>query len=461
MKHLDIDSLRSASAFGSPREGVGAEDAVEPLPPTDQQLLGEYVANRSEGAFAQLVARHAGLVYSAALRQTLNETSAEEITQAVFIILARKASSLCRETLLEGWLFRAVRYAVMDARKIEARRNRREHEAAQMYSTAAGEETESAWMHMAPLIDEALASLSAKDRHAILLRFFEEKSFRHIGEKVGSNENAARLRVVRALEKLRRFFQKRGVIVSSGLLSSALLVHSSQAVPPGLVSSVMGVVASGQCSAELALLIRAILRRIWWRTWPIWVSGFGIAVLLVVIVTAFVLPDRDAVRAQVRAVAMAVDNAISFDDPDILLAHIHFRNPEEEQFKPVLSAFIRAAVGLRRQVRETFDAQPARMEIWLWTLEQLFQGQPRRGQTNIPPDRIVDDLFQPYLVVVAKVGREWKWDFFASFPPDVAQEQMKALRERTTLCERVTRQIREGEITNADQALAQIRTRSN
>src|SRR5947208_1077170 len=139
----------------------------------DQHLLREYLSTRSEDAFAKLVARHTGFVYSAALRQTGNRTAAEEITQAVFVILARKTAALRSETQLRGWLFRAVRYAAMDLHKVEARRFCREQEAARLESTRRCEEPASAWAQMAPLIDEALASLSAKDRDAVVLRFFE------------------------------------------------------------------------------------------------------------------------------------------------------------------------------------------------------------------------------------------------------------------------------------------------
>lgn len=457
MKQPEIDILKSEPAPAR-METDGPE---QPAKPTDQELLSAYAATQSDHAFAQIVERHAGFVYSAALRQTGNQTAAEEISQAVFVILARKALILHRETLLESWLFRTVRYAAWDARKIEARRIRREHEAARMRLTDSCEGPERSWAEVAPLLDEALASLSVKNRHAILLRFFQEESFRHIGEKVGGNENSARLRVVRALEKLRRFFQKRGIVVSSAVLSGALQVHSSQAVPPRLVGSVMAVVVSGQSPAAVELLIAAILRRLWWPTCLRWVSSVVVAILLVVTVTEFVLNNPVPAGPQVRSVAMAVDDAISFDKPDLLIDHIHFRNRKEEQFKPALSAFIRAAVGLRKQVRETFGAQPVRMQIWLWTVEQLFEGQPRRGQPGGPTDRVVDDFFQPYFMVMVKVGRGWKWDFFASFPPEVAPERLEALRKKAAVCERVTRQIRDREITTAEQAFAQIQERLN
>ena len=171
----------------------------------DQHLFREYLSTRSEDAFAKLVAGHTAFVYSAALRQTGNRTAAEEITQAVFVILARKTAAIRSETQLRGWLFRAVRYAAMDLHKVEARRFWREQEAARLQSTRSWEEPASAWEQTAPVIDDALASLSAKDRDAVLLRFFEKKSFREIGETFGGNENSARLRVVRALEKLHEF----------------------------------------------------------------------------------------------------------------------------------------------------------------------------------------------------------------------------------------------------------------
>jgi len=452
MKQPEINILKS----GPPGESIAADKPEQPGILTDQELLSEYAATESEHAFAQIVMRHAAFVYSAALRQAGNQTAAEEITQAVFVILSRKASSLRRETMLEGWLFRAVRYAAWDARKIEARRFRREREAARMHSTVTPEGEESAWAEMAPLVDEALASLSAKDRSAILLRFFEKKGFRDIAETLGGNQNSARLRVVRALDKLRRFFQRRGIVVSSGLLSSALLVHSSQAASPVLVSSVMGMVASGQCPAAVGLLVSAILRRIWWRSWWLWAGSLALAIFLAVAVAGFIREDRVPVATQTRTVAMAVDNAISFDNPDLLIGQIHFRNLEEEQFKPVLSAFIRAAAGLRKQVRETFGAQPVRAQIWLWTVDQLFQGQPRRGQNDVSSDRVTDDFFQVYLMVMVKVEHAWKWDFFASLPPDVARQRMKILRDKTVLCERVTQQIRDGEITTPELALARI-----
>jgi RNA polymerase sigma factor (sigma-70 family) len=457
MKQFELPVSRSDQC----RENGEAMIPMEQRVPTDQQLLGSYAASQSEEAFEQIVTRYASFVYSAALRQTENQTVAEEITQAVFVILARKASRLVEDTVLAGWLFRAVRYAALDFRKVEARRIRRERRAALMNSTEAREEPESAWKQMAPFIDEALTSLSAKDRHAVLLRFFENKSFRDIGEQFGGNENSARVRVVRALEKLRAFFQKRGLTISAGLLSGALLIPSSQAAPPALANSVLSMVNSGNCPAKVAVFVRAILLRLWWRRWPMWVGSAVLALLLATVVVGLVREERARTvtqrRAMARATALAIDNAISFGDANAFLSQVHFRNREEEQFKPVLMAFIRAAVGLRKQVRDTFDAQPVRLQIWLWEAGQLLQGQPGRSKDNVAAGRVTDDFFQPYLLVLVKVDGAWKWDMFSSLSPEVTRERMRILREKTALCERVTGMIQEGKVTTADQALALVR----
>src|SRR5262245_47646553 len=206
----------------------------------DQELLRAYAATGADDVFELLVTHYVDLVYSAAFRQTGNHATAQDVTQAVFVILARKAASLRRETVLAGWLFRAVRYAALDARKIDARRQLREQEAALMQQTDSVKETEGEWEQLAPLLDEALATLGQKDRDAVLLRFFEKKSFGEIGTVLGGNENSARVRVVRALQKLRGFLHRRGVAVSAIALSGALLSNSVQAAPPGLASALAG-----------------------------------------------------------------------------------------------------------------------------------------------------------------------------------------------------------------------------
>jgi RNA polymerase sigma factor (sigma-70 family) len=170
----------------------------------DFELLRAYVERQSEPAFTELVERHKGLVYASALRQTGDPSLAEEITQAVFTVLARKAASLRRETVLSGWLFRATRFAAADALKRERRRIRREIEAMNRSDqNQPPDEAALAWREIAPVLDESLARLGETDRHALLLRFFERKTLTEVGAALGLSEEASRKRVDRALYKLR------------------------------------------------------------------------------------------------------------------------------------------------------------------------------------------------------------------------------------------------------------------
>src|SRR5262245_59030157 len=170
----------------------------------DIELLREYALRNSEAAFATVVSRHVNLVYSAALRRVGNHHQAEEITQAVFVILARKAGSLSGRTVLPGWPFQTARLTAANYLRTELRRTRREQEACMQ--SPPDENPSDLWQQMAPALNDVIAGLSEKDRNAIVLRFLKGKDFKEVGVALGATEEAAQMRVGRALEKMRRLF---------------------------------------------------------------------------------------------------------------------------------------------------------------------------------------------------------------------------------------------------------------
>lgn len=171
----------------------------------DMELVRQYVTSQSESAFAALVSRHTNLVYSAAFRRVGNSQLAEEITQAVFTILAQKADRLNQKTVLPGWLYRAACYVSGHAIKQEFRRQRREQEAyMQSFSNQAEPEV---WSQITPLLEDAMMRLGKGERDALVLRFFEGHSLKEAGTASGSSEAATKMRVKRALEKLRVYFR--------------------------------------------------------------------------------------------------------------------------------------------------------------------------------------------------------------------------------------------------------------
>ncbi len=231
----------------------------------DHELLREYATRNSEEAFRALVDRHAGLVYHAALRQVHNPHTAEEVAQAVFIALARKAGRISRSTVLPGWLYRATRFAVSDLARRESRRQRREQEAFHMEHSNQPDDTSAIWEQITPLLDTALERLSQSERDAVLVRFFQEGSHKEVARALGISEDAAKMRVSRAVEKLRVIFAKHGFVVPAASLGTALSANAAQAAPASLAVSVTKLAAAkGAASASTLTITKGILKLMAW-----------------------------------------------------------------------------------------------------------------------------------------------------------------------------------------------------
>jgi RNA polymerase sigma factor (sigma-70 family) len=183
----------------------------------DRRLLNLYVSRRSGAAFGELVRRHTPLVYGLALRKTRDAGMAEDVAQTVFCLLARKAASL-RSRPLSGWLFAATRYAAANALRATVRRKRHERAAARPEEVAG---RHSSKPELSYLLDDALARLSRADREVVLLRYFDGLEAGALAGALGLTEQAARRRLARAIQRLRRCFAAAGVSLSAAGISAA------------------------------------------------------------------------------------------------------------------------------------------------------------------------------------------------------------------------------------------------
>lgn len=228
---------------------------------TDATLLRLYADTRDGDAFAELVRRHIDAVYSAALRRVGGDTHlAEDVAQQVFVALERKAASLVHHPVLSSWLYVATRHEASNIVRTERRRKAREREALAMQDAESKNASAVDWSQVAPLLDGVIDQLDATSRMAVLLRFIESRKFAEIGTALDLTEDAARMRVERAVERMRGALARRGIMSSSTALGVALTSHLVVAAPAPLAAHVVAAVASTLAGSGLVATLAGVFK---------------------------------------------------------------------------------------------------------------------------------------------------------------------------------------------------------
>lgn len=357
---------------------------------TDLELLNAYKAHHSESAFTELVNRHAGMVYASAMRQLGNPHQAEEVTQAVFILLARKAATLNSSVVVGGWLFRATQFAVNDLKKGEFRRQRRENLAYQMNTESPLPEThesdESAWDRVGPVLDSCLHNLGESDRHAILLRFFENKSLAEVGAALGIAEDAARKRVSRAVDKLRTLLMQRGTTVSDDVLSPLLSRQSRPTAPAGLMASTVAAALHSlpNAASPAATLASGVGKHLSWLQWKSWISIGAATALVTSSVTWTWIAHNPFNQSSAIVAGKTADNyqPAGFDNPDTV--HKFIQGLQTEALRQNRAA-IAASVRYPLRVNTTTGSSMIRTESELMaSFDKIFPAQVLRVLLKCP-----------------------------------------------------------------------------
>jgi RNA polymerase sigma factor (sigma-70 family) len=256
----------------------------------DTQLLANFVQHGSEPAFRTLVERHLPLVLGTARRITGESGLAEEVAQTVFILLARKAPRLGPGTILSGWLYRTTRFVAARAIVAEQRRRRREQKAVSMQLQ---NDPDPHWQKVAPQLDHALGRLSETDRNAVLLRYVQECPVRDVGAALGLGEEAAKKRIARALEKLRRILRRRGTEVSAAAFIAGVARESASAAAAGLAQQISAAavahatVGAGLTAGTSALVADVLAAWRWAKIKALLAAGAGLLVVASVVPSAF------------------------------------------------------------------------------------------------------------------------------------------------------------------------------
>jgi RNA polymerase sigma factor (sigma-70 family) len=392
---------------------------------TDLELLRCYAREHAEEAFADVVQRHLGLVHSAALRQVRSTHLAEEIAQSVFVDLARNARRLAPNTVVAGWLYEVTRRTAIDVLRRESRRELREQTAEELNSMNS---TEPDWMEIAPLLEEAMATLEPGDRAAILLRYFENKSLREVGRTLGASENAAQKRVSRALDRLHRFFRSKDIPTTAGALALLISGNAVQSTPLQLGATIAtaavqagAAAVAGTTGIAVKTLFMSTTQKAIMATAFVAAVGTGI----------YEAGQASRLRAEVRGLKARVpltENIESLTrERDHATNQLASLMAENEQLKRATAELFKLrgeVTRLKSDARSTENASAGNpvesaARDWLGRVALLKQRLAKTPEANVPELRLLDN--EDWLSAVQEPKLETEKDY---------RKAMSALRSR-------------------------------
>jgi len=430
---------------------------------SDWELLREYAATGSEAAFSVLVHRHLDFVYSVAFRYCSDPGMAEEVANNVFSILARKASTLKKGTVLLGWLFKTARFAAANARGFQKRRRQWEEQAARMdeslfqgRSTGTEDEVAKAWEIVAEHLDTALAELHEADRNAILLRFYENKSLREIGVEFGISEEAARKRTSRALEKLRNAMAGCGVVCPVATLGLALSTYSAQSAPVGMAATVAQAAGRLPSGTTVSADQGATPRVLWLRC-----RLFKYAVLSLIlggpIFGGALFFWRGALHDYgPREVFLLQMQAVGIGDGEAYAQTLHFNTAEERATRPVFVDSVRWQFNLRTNLVQRFGADAFSRSQFPQLLDMFDANRLTEATELIQGNKAIVTAPWGSQLPFVKVQREWKLDYFKL--PGISNPARYGISaaKRNSAIQAVAREVETGSYTDLQQAYNSI-----
>lgn len=324
----------------------------------DAELLRCFAERREEAAFAEVVRRHVDFVYACALRRVAGDAHlAQDVTQQVFCDVARRARELASHAVLAGWLHTSTRFAAAHAVRTEQRRRAREQAAFNMNVPANEGEGAVAWEALRPVLDQTMDELDERDRSAVILRFFEGRSFAQIGARLRLTDNAARMRVERALDKLHGLLARRGIRSTSAALGVALGAQVAMAAPAGLAGAVTTAALSGGVAAG------ATAAGVWATFMSMSKLQIGVAVAVAAVGAAGVVVQAETtgdLRAEAAALRREVAAGPALQGENLRLQRLAVEVAELRRDDAEMARLQEEAGVLRNRLQQMARAEEAR-----------------------------------------------------------------------------------------------------